>query len=284
MAQPIPVMALAVLLTGAVAVAQPLPPVREGRQRRIVLPASPGLSAPEVYVAPGVLTTLVFDVPLNRDSVDLDERVPLFGLVEPAERLLTLEPKAELGPKKKVGLRVRLKDGTAVALILASHPTQVDTRLEVSRPRSYEALEAEFAELQARCAASSPTSLVLARLLDATIRGERFEASTEGNTHGLSVEDGIGYRSRSWALVSISVLNLPGQRAWRPERVRLLDAAGAEVRGVSVQMDKPVLQPGERGLVVVETGHPNWKVGSIFRLELTGEGGGRPLFFDGVKL
>jgi hypothetical protein len=66
--------------------------------------------------------------------------------------------------------------------------------------------------------------------------------------------------------------------------VRLLDAEGAEVKGVSVQMDKLALQPGERGLVVVETGHPHWKVGSKFRLELTDEGGGRSLFFDGVKL
>lgn len=286
-----PPLALVFLLVGTAAAAQAFPLARERQERRITLSTGPDSAVPEVHVAPGVLTTLVFDAPVERASVDLDERVPLFSLVDVGEQLLTLEPRAEVGPGKKLGLRVRLKDGTVAALMVAAHPTQVDTRVDVERPRSREALlaelveaRAELAALRARAASAGPAGMVFAGLLDkAGVRATSFKGRVPPNQSGLTLGRGMNYRAGGWALVSVKVHNLPGQKPWTPGQARLFGAGGLEVKVLAVHLARGALLPGESALVVVETGALPQAAGEVFRLELVDKDGGRSLAVDGMN-
>jgi uncharacterized protein (TIGR02268 family) len=288
-----PAVALAFLLVGTAAAAQPSPPVRERVERRATLPGDSEGPMPEVHVARGVLTTVVLDGPVDKSSLELEGRLSRFKLVDVGERLITVEPSVELEPEERLGLRVRLKDGTPVALILTSHPTQVDTRLDLERPRSRESLltelaekEAELSALRARAAAVGAVGMVFAGLLDRKgVRASDFSGVVPpGNRSGLKLEDGVGYRARTWALVAVQVRNLPGQRPWAPGAARLHGAAGVEVKVLGVHLARPALSPGESSWVVVETDRLPAEAGEVFRLELVDKGGGRLLPIDGVKL
>lgn len=281
-----------VLLGGTTAAAQPHP-TRERQERRVTLPTGPEAPVPEVHVAQGVLTTLVLDAPVEKSSVELESRVSRFKLVDIGERLISLEPSVELGPEERLGLRARLKDGTTLALVLTSHPTRVDTRLDVERPRSRESLLAELAEkeaelsaLRARAAAEGPVGMVFSGLLDQDgVRATHFsDALRLGSQNGLKLEDGVGYRARSWALVAVRVHNFSGQRPWAPGAARLYGASGQEVKVLGVYLPRPALSPDESCLVVVKTDKPPAKAGGVFRLELLDKSSGRLLSIDGVKL
>jgi uncharacterized protein (TIGR02268 family) len=282
---------LLALLVGTTAGAQPLSPVRERVERHVTPPTGPKEAVPEVHVARGFLTALVFDVPVEKSTLELEKRVSRFKLVDVGESVLNLEPSEDLAPEERLGLRIRLKDGTLVALVLTSHPTQVDGRVDVDRPRPPEELRAELsavktelAALRALVGANGPASWVLSGLLD-DLRIQRldFQVAT-GNASGLSVAEGISYRSSTWAVVAIDLRNLPGQKPWAPGQVRLSRGDGKPVQVLSVQMAKPALAPGARGIVAVQTGAPDWKRGEVFRLELTDRDGGRVLSIEGVSL
>jgi uncharacterized protein (TIGR02268 family) len=260
-------------------------------ERRVTLPTDSKEGAPEVHVARGALTTLVFDAPVEKSSLELEKRVSRFKLVDPGESTLNLEPLVDLAPEERLGLRIRLKDGLVVALILTTHPTQVDGRVDVDRPRPPEevraelaATKAQLAALQAQLGASGPASWVLAGLLDELLIQRLDVPVAAGNTSGLSVEDCIGYRSNTWAVAAIELRNLPGQKAWVPGAVRLSRRGGKPVQVLSVQLGKPALAPGERGSVAVQTQAPEWKRGEVFHLELTDKDGERVLSIEGVRL
>jgi uncharacterized protein (TIGR02268 family) len=285
-----PVLLLA-LLVGTTAAAQPLSPVRERVERHVTLPTGAKEAVPEVHVARGALTTLVFDAPVEKASLELEKRVSRFRLVDVGESTLNLEPLVDLAPEERLGLRIRLKDGSVVALVLTSHPARVDGRVDVNRVRPAEELRAELAATKAELAAlkaqvgtNGPASWVLAGLLDELLIQRLDIQVAAGNASGLSVEAGTGYRSRTWTVVAIRLRNLPGQKPWAPGQARLLRRDGRPVQVLSVQLAKPVLAPGERGTVAVQTGAPDWEWGETFHLELTDKDGGRVLSIEGVTL
>jgi hypothetical protein len=135
-----------------VAAAQPQLPIREQQQRQVVIPANPREPVPGVWVATHVSTTLVFDAPIDRASVEVSERATRFRLV----------------------VRGRYKDGaspTHATFARVSYPTRVDTEVEVvRRPRTVETLETELAEKDAQLAAlrvtSGPAKLVFSGRTD----------------------------------------------------------------------------------------------------------------------
>ncbi|XXF76529.1 DUF2381 family protein [Myxococcaceae bacterium GXIMD 01537] len=287
-----PLFALLAVLVGAAAAAQPFPLARVPQQRDVVLPSTPDALAPEVYVASGIITTLVMDGPLERTSVLVDEQVPHFALVDVGDRALTLKPRGEWGPEERLGLKARLKDGTLVALVLTTHPAQIDGWVNVVRPRSAESLLAEndrmerqLASLKAKCGVDGPVGMVLRGMLDATgVRVSSFGGEVpRDNPSGLELKGGVGYRGNSWAIVAVRLRNLPGQRPWFPSKARLLSAGGREVRVFAVHLEKP-LAAGDMALVVVDAQRPPDDAGEEFRLELADSGGGRFLAIPGVKL
>ncbi|WP_395848338.1 DUF2381 family protein [Cystobacter fuscus] len=128
----------------------PAPPARERQERQVVVSSSPDEPVPEVRVAAGIATTLVFNVPIDRASVEVEGQRTRFRLVDVGERTLFLKPLVPPGDGERLGVRVRYKDGVSPAFAvfaLVSHPTVVDTRVDVARiQRSPEVLEAELAQ------------------------------------------------------------------------------------------------------------------------------------------
>lgn len=285
MFQPSSALVLAFFL-GTAAAAQPSPLARVPGQRDVFLPATPEAPAPEVYVAPGILTTLVLDGQLERTSLVLDEQASHFALVDVGDRTLTLKPQGAWGREKRLGLKVRLKDGTRVALVLTTHPTQVDTWANVLRPRSAESLQAELATLQAQCGEGGPLGLLRAEMVDEWgVLARRIDASkSAGMGAGLLMVDGMSYRASRWTVVDLVVMNLPGQAPWRPLKARLVGPGGLTAKVVAMWTEKPLLAAGEEGRILVQTEAPRWEAGAPLRLEIQDSSGERMLSITQVKL
>ncbi|WP_063934896.1 DUF2381 family protein [Archangium violaceum] len=272
------------------------PPVREQRQRQVVVPSSPGESVPEVRVAAGVSTYVRFNAPIDRVSLEVEGRATRFKLVDPGEYTLTLEPSVEPAPGERLLVRVRYKDGGApahAALALVSHPTLVDKEVEVvRRPRTVEALEARLSHVEAelvslkdQCVRSGLPNLAFSGVLDSKdVRAKPFFGKpAPGYKGGLEPGPGTGYRGTLWAMVVVRVRNRPGQPAWAPGAARLTSVKGTPVKVLSVHMEKPQLQPGEFALVAVMV-EPPASNEVLFQLELVDTEGGRLLPITEVAL
>lgn len=237
-------------------------------------------------MAAGIGTTLVFNATIDRASVEVEGQRTRFRLVDVGDRTLFLEILVPPGDGERLGVRVRYKDGASPAFAvfaLVSHPTVVDTRVDVARmPRSPEVLEAALAQ----CESGGPVNLLLSGRLDRKGVQAWPIVLTPGSDvqAGMKLEEGTAYRAGTWALAAIRVHNLPGQQPWTVGEARLLRPNGTPVRVVSVRMDRPQLAPGDVGLVVAETEAPSWKAGETLRLELREKGGGRHLVIGAVRL
>jgi uncharacterized protein (TIGR02268 family) len=262
-------------------------------ERGLTLPG-PGKPAPEVHVAAGVATTLRFDAPIDRASVEVEGRDTHFHQVDPGERTLLLEPSLELQPGKSLEVTVHYRDGVfpeKATFALVSHPTQVDKEVKVTRPPlTLEALgarvaqqEVELTALRARCGASALAGLVFSgQLNERGIQVKRFDELPVTQA-GLTVNGGQGYRASLWALVVLQVHNLPGQRPWKPGQARLTRPDGTLVKTLPVHMDKEQLAPGEAGLVALVAEALSLKEGEVLRLELLEANGPRRLSITTVR-
>jgi uncharacterized protein (TIGR02268 family) len=276
---------------GARAAAQSQRPVREEQRRQVLVPSTPGAPVPEVRVAVHVTSYLRFDASLERSSLEVEGRATRFRFLDVGERFVAFEPLVEPGPEERLVLRVRYKDGGQVVLALVSHPSLVDKEVEVvHQPRPSEPpevtlveKEAELTVLKARCAAGGPAGLVASGLLDRSgIQIQVFEGSVPpGNRSGLTLGKGTSYQASLWAVVAVQLTNT-GEKPWAPGSARLFSAEGTPVRVRLVQLNGLQLQPGESGLVVVETDVPTSGT-APFRLELLDTEGGRLLPIHKVK-
>jgi uncharacterized protein (TIGR02268 family) len=248
---------------------------------------------PEVRVAANTLILFRFDASIDRASVEVEGRTTRFRLVDVGDRTLILELAVEPGSGERLVVRVRYKDGASPAyatFALVSHPMLVDKEVEVvRRPRTVEALEATLAEKDAQIAAlrsvSGPAGLVFSGRLDlAGVRARRIATVFSGAQSGLRVVDVEGYRANTWALAAVRVRNLPGQKPWVPGAAQLTRADSTPVKVLSVDLNKVQLEPGEVGIVAVETEAPFWTAGEVLRLELMDKSGSRRLSPVDVEL
>ncbi|RKG99519.1 DUF2381 family protein [Corallococcus carmarthensis] len=249
-----------------------------------------------VRVAKGTLTTLTFDSPLLPKSVIVQGRDTHFERFVVEERTVTFKPKVDLSDDERLLLTVRFADGAApqeVIFVLVPASEQVDAAVEVlRRARSAESLQQELAQVQAqlsalqgRCGDGGPSGLILSGLLDPSVSVNWLDkTASPGNANGLKLESGVVYRTSTWAVVAVQVLNLLDQRAWGAGGVRLVTTRGQPVPVKSVRMEKARLGPGEAGLVLVETGAPLEQPLEELRLELSDPTNGRTLRISGVWL
>ena len=241
---------------------------------------------PEGRVAAKTVTYFVFDAAIDRASVEVEGRATRFRLVDPGERTLYLEPLEAPKEGERLRVRVHYKDGASPAsasFALVSHPTVVDTRVEVVRRPSTPEVQV-LEEALAQCEAEGPSNLVLSGRLD--VEGVRARSAELGARvqAGMEVLEGAGYRAGTWALVAVRVHNLPGQLPWTAGEVRLTRADGTAVKVRSLRMDRSRLSPGDTGLVVAETEKPSWTADEVIRVELREKGGERHLVIGTVKL
>ena len=294
--------AIVFLLLGAAVPAQPAP--REPQERRVVLPDGvTGGPVPELRVAAGVVTLLLFDAPLDRGSVELEGRAR-FQFVDTGERMLALVPATDLRTGEQLGLRVRFADGASpdsAVFVLVTQPSVVDARVRVfRRAQSLAALQAELAEaraqleaqkvelarLRSRGGAGGPAGFALAGLLDAS-GVSALNAAVDPSTQvasALGVQAALSFRAGLWGAVSITVRN-DGREPWTPLEARLTGPGkGARTRVLGVHTRQSRVGPGEVGIVVVDVGAPTWAEGTVLSLELVDASGARHLLFPHVVL
>ncbi|MFP2964369.1 DUF2381 family protein [Myxococcus sp. 1LA] len=288
-----------VFLVGLTAAAQPQDALRgrELKRRRVALSAATSGNPVVLHVAPGYLTTLEFDSPVDRNAVVLGDPGGRLALFEVTPRTIVLKPAMELGPGRGVELTIPFADGAAparVVLSLVTHPAEVDAQVMVSRlPRSAEAIQAELDEVRATCAAkdaeldalrarsvaSGPAGMIFAGLLDrGGLQSGRVEPGIgQRGESGLEFREGWTHRTSSWATMTLRVHNV-GTEPWTPVEARLsMVARGERVNVLAVHMREPRIEPGGAALVVVETGAPTWPEGAALRLELRDGDGTRRL-------
>jgi uncharacterized protein (TIGR02268 family) len=246
-----------------------------------------------VYVAAGNLTTVAFNGPLDRDSLMVDRT--RFKLVDVGDRLLALQPFADLGSGERLIVKVGFKDRALPAqavLAVVTDSTVMDGNVEMDRrSNTPEALlaaltqkEAELEELKTRYAGNGPAGLMLSEWLYEESRPMALVVESPADDgHGLEAQKAFGFLGKFSALVAIRLRNLPGQKPWVLEQARVAGPGGAAVKVLSAQMKPVQLKPGEEGLVVVEVKTPPWTAGKPFSVDLVATGGERRLSITLVK-
>lgn len=245
---------------------------------------------PEVRVASGNLTTLVFNAPLDRDTLELDRT--RFKLADTGERSVSLEPAAELGSGERLVVKVRFKDKALPAqavIALVSHASEMDGKVEVDRKANTpEALlaalaqrEAELEEFKARCVGGGPAGLVLSGWLNVETRSiPLVDKVSVVEAGGLRTKELFAYKGTFSALLDIPLENLRGQKPWVLGQARLTGPGGVPLKLLSVQMKPAALAPGEGGRIVVETEVSPWAPRTAFNVELVDAGGQRRHSFN----
>jgi uncharacterized protein (TIGR02268 family) len=260
---------LALLLLGGTAARSQAPALAQ-RQRTVT--SNPADPPPEVRVAKGTRTLLLFPAPLRGKLVEVDPA--RIRVVDVGERSIVLEASSELRTDERLRLGVPLEQGR-VELTLVTHPTEVDTEIVVMRPEQPRAgCEAALRELRARHGAITPAEFVRARYLDATgIVATRFQVPL-GDPSGLQAENGVSYRGSDWILVEVMLLNHSGQ-PWTPSGATLTSTTGKPVTVRSVAAAAGEIAPGRREQIFVEAEVPPPSAGLAFTLELLGADGRR---------
>jgi len=239
------------------------------RGRSVTLAVNPGEPLPEVRVAAGRKTLIVFDAALEKSSVQLD--MTRVTLVDVGERSLIIEPVVNPGDNERWVLRVRYADGASpewAAFALVSHPSEVDMQLEVVRQRqTLESCQAEMARQKAG-GRRAEVWVFADRLRGSSVRSQRIRGP---KAHGWI------YRFEAGLLLVAQGRLGKGQRPWTPTSATLRAQEGSkeEVRVLSVQVREGPLVPGELPPVAVEAVLPSSAAGASFILELRGEGGQR---------
>ena len=286
LALPLKWLLLAPLLVASSAAAQSSPPSRLRQDRRLELSALAEQPPPEVRIAVGNLTTLVFNSPLEPDSLEVDRT--RFELADVGEHILTMEPATELGPSERLVVKVRFKDGAPPAqalFVLVSHPSEMDGKVEVTRQvstaealrRALSQKEAELEQLRAQCEAGSPPRPVLSERLPAgTAPVHAGPARAPADASGLQFEGSWLHRDKASTVLTFQVLNRQGHGPWVLGQARLTGPKGEPVPLLTVRMKPMELAPGQRGEVTLETQTSL----EMYRVELMDPTGQRHLSFN----
>jgi uncharacterized protein (TIGR02268 family) len=267
-------------LVGAAALAQPsseslLP------ARRLTLEDSRGV--PEVRLAPGRLTTLLFDAPLEAAALRQASRAWGFERVEVAERALVLLPRPQ-AVAARIPLTVRFADGPPGAgwpLMLVVGSGGAEARVEVVRPG---AVPEAPPEVQAAGGAPREEDRGLMGLIATGLLGEQgiraLRVEPEDWTPpGLTVREARLYVATGRMALEVTLFLERGEMPWAPGEA-IVDHGQSEKaapRAVARLLEGAVLLPGETARLVVE-----WEgtVGQTLprcRLSVPEQGGEREL-------
>jgi uncharacterized protein (TIGR02268 family) len=240
------------------------------RGRSITLAAHPGAPPPEVWVAIGRRTLIVFDARIEKGSVQLDPK--RFTLVDAGERSLLIEPVAIPEDNERAVLRVRYSEGGCpewATLALVFHPTEADGQVDVVRPKlTLESCQAELARAQARGEDSPAAVWVLSdRLRGGSVQSLRLK---------LALAQGWAYRFKDGVLLVLQVKKGVVPQPWTPTGATLRSEGDPkqEVKVRAVHVREGPLAPGEWSPVAVEADLPP-PGETDFTLELRGAGGRR---------
>ncbi|MFL5356059.1 DUF2381 family protein [Archangium sp.] len=304
-----PATAVLLLLSNAPALAQPAAGAAwemTGAPRFTVTADSPR-EVREIRISPNLVTTFVFDTPVGREGVIVEER-GRFRQVSLSEDglMLNLLPSGELPPGRRLTLTVRFADGappTSVDFTLVVSP-QAETQVEVyRRPRpgdSYrqqaEQAEARLQQCEAertreRTECGAPRGLIglLApkRMDEMGIRASRIiQDVILRRGEAFSPRDAVSYRATGGdkdapvmrLAVALTLWNL-GPRLWAPTHAQLVGQGGRWDAQV-LFLEPTALDDSPRVLVEVEL--PGSDAPGPYLLKLWDESGTRTAMLSGV--
>ncbi|WP_224371974.1 DUF2381 family protein [Hyalangium versicolor] len=268
-----------VLLVMTTAEAQP----QSLRGRSVTLSGSPLEPPPEVRVAASIPLVLLFDAPIDKDSLQLD--ASRLQLIATGESSLVIAPVVSPSEKERWVLRVRYADGARpewAVLVLVSRPPEVDGRIDVvRRPQSLEACQAALAEARAQAELPRAEVWELAdRLGGGAVQAQAIDAQTRNTLHA----KGTVYLLATGLLLDFQVRNPPDLPAWTPiEAVLRSETNGALVPVRTMAVKPGRIAPGEEGRVAVDAELPSPGAGRVFTLEVR-DASGRGFTLDSVQL
>ena len=263
----IPSFALASLLVGFTATAQAAP-----AGRSVVLTGKAGES-PLIYLAPGTVTAILLDAPIQRESVQVEGRAR-FAVFEVGDQGVTLSPAVALGTGERLALRVTYREGSpaSVVLLLTGQPGAADGLVNVSRPQqTFEACRVELSATRERCeaqakelealkarpAALSPAAVALAEFVNEKgMRGKSFE---QGCSYARGSElrpvTCWGLGGATWSVVVLEVSNTGGE-PWAPAWAEVTPEGGEPRRARALLSGQATLPPSGVVSVAVEVEMP----------------------------
>jgi uncharacterized protein (TIGR02268 family) len=270
---PVTVALVLLLLGGTLAQAQPAP-TREPRRRSVTLTGAPL----EARIATGIRTFLVFSVPIRGKAVEVDpQRIKVVAL---GDEILAIEPLSEPRPGERWTLRVPLADGKAPDMAefsLVSHPSEVDTEIDVARREE----SPPACPTCAPCAAMSAADAIASEFIGKDGVGTLELPTFRDTASGFLSNGGVTYRAENWVLVDVEIIPLSGHPALRPLGATLTSKTGAaQVRGVKVVPGK---EP-KAVRVLVTTDPPPPSTGLKFTLHLNGVDGAPSFSIPDVTL
>ncbi|RKG86261.1 DUF2381 family protein [Corallococcus terminator] len=297
------------LVLSTAALAQPGTPDKRGPPgRRIVVRADEAATLHLLRVAPGVVTTVVFNDDIVPSSVDTKALAPLFAQVKVYPGVMVLRPSVSLPESARPLVTARFVGEDAprqVAFMLVTDPKEVDTVVEVSRHAlSAEALaeeltllrgrsaaaEAGFATLRAQCAQTGLGGAVLTGALVPHPMSVKW-LFTGLVDPGLEVVGSpVVYSQLSARVVAFTLKNAPDMPPWMPGMARLArvgqgGAPGRVILEAPVRMLEARLAPGTSVQAVVEWNMPEGsEPGSRYVLEVQNEQGDRTVRWEGLSL
>ncbi|NPC75710.1 DUF2381 family protein [Corallococcus exiguus] len=300
---------LLMLLGAAVPAWAGAPGPRVPRERKLVVRAEEATTLHLLRVAPGTVTTVVFNEDILPQSVDTKALAPLFGQLKVYPGVMVLRPTVAMPETSRPLITARFAGEDAprqVSFLLVTDPKEVDTVVEVSRHAlSAEdlgeelsllrgrcvAAEAGLATLRAQCAQSGLAGAVLTGALGPEpVSVER--PPTAVGTPGLTVVvRALLYRHIRTRLMAFSLRNSPDAAAWVPGEGRLIQLGPNEQEGQVIQREIPVrmlearLAPGASGQMVLEWHMPeDLDPRARYVLEVWNQEGNRSVRWEGLSL
>jgi uncharacterized protein (TIGR02268 family) len=304
MSRPTVLLLLALLSTPALATSTP-DAWETVAVRHVELTADSAGQVHEVRISPLFTTTLVFNAPLLRGGVALEEREGFRVVtVDEAAGFVALLPSGALPAGRQLPLTVRFADGAVPASAsfrLVVHPTRAEPQVNVYRlPRSAESLQLEARQEReraeqcethlARVQAERRSPGGITGLIDSglVVKGsgvagrDIYSTAQRRPGEALRVEAAHTYAAQGQVAVALEVQNESDQ-PWSvdSEGAQLVSKEGARLRVLSVWQPEP-LAPGKKGRVVVEAAATPEQARGTYVLTLGEGGGARTVTLRGV--
>jgi uncharacterized protein (TIGR02268 family) len=253
------------LWRGLLLTATPAPPACQQHQR-IELSQPLSSEAREICIRPGMLTGVLFDVPV---TVDLQDEVR-FAEVLHGARGISFVPPPDLTPGERLRLTVRFTQEpspSSTTFLLVSHPGHVTHQVDVVHDdRSRDTLLRELEEERARNQRLLEHNLALRTRLERPIRLSQL---VEGDLLGLrgveahslvdafswrldgpvSVLSGRSYRSQEQLAVVVLLRN-NRDTPWTLSRVSWTNSRGTPLENVDFVAPGPIEPRGTQRLIL----------------------------------
>lgn len=243
---------------------------RAKRERPVAVVANRDEPLPEIHVATDSPTLLFFPVDIQPTTLTVDES--RIRVLDTGKRSIIVQAAPDYRLEERHELAVFFADGQAparAAFVLVMDPAEVDSRIDVQRPE----LPLATCPADVHRAAPLPEDFVLKGFVNRRGVPTTVVPKVEDSDRGFSSEPGVAYRGNGWAIVEVTINNLPGQSFWTPRAVVLTGKRGVELQARLVMDVKGGVAPGNRVRVLAVLDAPPPSGDLVVALEVLGDDG-----------